>query len=173
MIILMTRWIALIICPYFVPLLCAPIICLYYLPLLCAHIIYPYYMPLLCAPTVYPLSCVPIMLRGLRLTNHHWLEGQKVRVCIVQEAYLWCSGEISVIIEPCKWDQSIRSRPINGPLSSWPFYSTIRSAYIHNSYIYTHWNCRILYTWLYITDSNSFNFNGIFGNFGLHWWVPV
>ena len=25
-----------------------------------------------------------------------------------------------------------------------------------------HWNCRILYTWLYITDSNSFNFNGIF-----------
>ena len=35
-----------------------------------------------------------------------------------------------------------------------------------------HWNCRILYTRLYITDSNSFNFNGIFGNFGLYWWVP-
>ena len=34
-----------------------------------------------------------------------------------------------------------------------------------------HWNCRILCTWLYITDLNSFNFNVIFGNFGLYWWV--
>ena len=30
----------------------------------------------------------------------------------------------------------------------------------------------ILYMWLYITDSNSFNFNRFFGNFGLYWWVP-
>ena len=35
-----------------------------------------------------------------------------------------------------------------------------------------HWNYCILYTWLYITDSNSFNFDGILGNFGLHWWIP-
>ena len=35
-----------------------------------------------------------------------------------------------------------------------------------------HWNRQILYTWLCITDSNSFNFNYIFGNFGLLWWVP-
>ena len=37
-----------------------------------------------------------------------------------------------------------------------------------------HWNCRILYTWLNITDSNSVNFNEyfFFGNFGLYWGVP-
>ena len=35
-----------------------------------------------------------------------------------------------------------------------------------------HWNYRIMYTWLYITGLNSLNFNYIFGNFGLHWWVP-
>ena len=35
-----------------------------------------------------------------------------------------------------------------------------------------HWNYSILYMWLYITDSNSLNFNEIFENFGLYWWVP-
>ena len=34
-----------------------------------------------------------------------------------------------------------------------------------------HLNCRILYTGLYTTDSNSLNFNYIFGNFGLYWGV--
>ena len=31
----------------------------------------------------------------------------------------------------------------------------------------------ILYTWLCITDSNSFNIDASFSNFGLYWWVPV
>ena len=35
-----------------------------------------------------------------------------------------------------------------------------------------HWKCRVLYTWLYITDSNLLNFNRIFGNFGLYLGVP-
>ena len=34
-----------------------------------------------------------------------------------------------------------------------------------------YWNCHILYTWIYITDSNSFNFNTSFENFGLYWWI--